>query len=87
VSVVDIPEEAMDVAWRAFSESLSQADSHLDYVAALADAITVAAPLIVAAELRRMADEVEAAETDSMWGRRELRYRADELDPTGGGVS
>ncbi len=44
-------------------------------------AIKAAAPIIVAAELRRMADEAEAAGTDSMWGRRELRYRADELDP------
>lgn len=35
---------------------------------------------ILAAELRVMANAAEESETDNMWGRRELRYRADELD-------
>lgn len=37
------------------------------------------APHIVV-ELRRMADEVEASETDNLWGRRELRSHADEIE-------
>jgi hypothetical protein len=53
MSRLDITEAAMNVAWREFTDSV-------DHVAALADAITAAAPLIVASELRRLADEFQA---------------------------
>jgi hypothetical protein len=85
VTAVDIPDQAMDVAWRTFSESLSQADSHLDYVEALADAITAAAPLIVATELRRLADELYEGPQRWPWSKAGLlRDRANELTPPGG---
>jgi hypothetical protein len=93
VSTVDIPGQAMDVAWRTFSESLAEAGSHLDYVEALADAITAAAPLIVATELRRQADiqqEIVGSYTTQAFRRvavtavHRLRDRADKLDPSGG---
>lgn len=72
MSTVDIPEEAMDVAWRAFAAHED------DYVAALADAITAAAPLIVAAELRRFAGAFPLGFALV------LTRRANELDPPGG---
>lgn len=84
---LDIPEEVLDVAWRAFGAHED------DYVAALADAITAAAPLIVAAELRRF---IGVMEVPIRWGGFSravpglevavgaFRQRADELDPPGG---
>jgi hypothetical protein len=72
---LDIPDQAMDIAWRTFSES----SSHLDYVTALADAITAIAPIIVAAEFRRQVDHGLACTVDEQW----LIERADELDPQG----
>jgi hypothetical protein len=79
VTAVDIPDQAMDIAWRTFSESLAEAGSHLDYVEALADAITAIAPIIVAAEFRRQVDQGLACTVDETW----LIERADELDPQG----
>jgi hypothetical protein len=40
-----------------------------------------AARIVVAAELRRMANVCDGAPLGSFWGRDELRMRADELDP------
>jgi hypothetical protein len=91
LSTVDIPDQAWDVAWRTFSESLAEADSHLDYVEALADAITAAAPLIAATELRRIVDLFVSESRTPMDLRQLVTYvvsllqrRADELDPPGG---
>lgn len=49
----NIPDRIWAVAWRTF------AGHEDDHVEGLADAITAAAPLIVAAELRRRADELD----------------------------
>jgi hypothetical protein len=94
MSNFDIPDQAMDVAWRVFSRSYDTNDQEL--CTALADAITAAAPLIVATELRRQAESADARASDASYESteevteallneaRHLRARANELDPPGG---
>lgn len=72
---LDIPEEIMDVAWRTFNATLDESDS----CNAVVDAITAAAPLIVAAELRKLAEECLSTQPWSLLTK--LCERADELDP------
>lgn len=74
MSGLNIPDKAMDVAWRAFAAHED------DYVAALADAITAATPLIVATELRRIAEIADhyANNADKLAGK-----AADALSPSG----
>jgi hypothetical protein len=71
--------EAADAAVDAALETAPDvAPAHL-----AADAIIVAAPIIVAAELRRLARSDLFAETPR-WARAVLLDRAAELDPEGG---
>lgn len=69
IATLDVPPEAMAVAWRAFI-------AHDDQAIALADAITAAAPIIVATELRRLVEKF-GWEADNQV----LDQRADDLDP------
>jgi hypothetical protein len=72
-----IPEHAIDLAWRAFGAHED------DYVAALTDAISAAAPTIVAAELRRLADDLYTTERWPLSKVGTLHLRANEIDPPG----
>lgn len=80
MSHLDIPDHAMDAAWRTFADVYVKNDH--DLCAALADAITAAAPLIAAAELRRLATTTLRTSEDVSC--LDLLRRADELDPPGG---
>jgi hypothetical protein len=80
--VVLIPDDALTAAGPAFLTALETAGGDLarawpdDLVTAT---VTAAAPLIVAAELRRLADEIAYAPAYRL-----LAARAEVLDPTGG---
>ncbi len=84
-----IPDEALTAAGAAFLAALEQAteatpsknprDAYPDEV--IAAAVQAAAPVIVAAELRRLSNEISSFTT----GYRQLRQRADQLDAPGRG--
>jgi hypothetical protein len=87
-----IPTEALIAAGAAFLRALEVAAAG-DLRRAWPDdvviaTVTAAAPLLVAAELRRLADAAEAGPPgggEVPVSRSGLRRRADQLDPTGGG--
>ena len=68
-----VPAAALAAAWDAFVVAEDWDD---DYAAALRAAVSAAAPLIVAAELRRLAERIEG----DARGYEVLRERADELE-------
>ncbi len=69
-----VPGAAMAAAWEAF---VAAEDRDEDYARVLRAAVTAAAPLIVAAELRRLAERIAGDPR----GHEVLRDRASELDP------
>lgn len=73
-----------DEAYRAADEAYDVIPSNWTTARAMKAAIDVAAPAIVAAELRRLADQWWNAETSSNSVCTAARHRADELD--GGGA-
>lgn len=74
MSGLEIPDTAFAAGWNACTTGSDRDELLVTRI------INAAAPIIVAAKLRQMADEVEASETDSMWGRRELRFEADNIE-------
>jgi hypothetical protein len=81
VRAVAIPAEALTAAGAAFLAALQEAggDPQTAYPDDLVVAtVTAAAPLVVADELRRLAQHIEG----DVWL---LRQRADQLHPAGGG--
>lgn len=83
--LLHIPDEALTAAGMAFLSALDQAtptgDPHQAYPDDLVNpTILAAAPLIVAAELRRLAGQIQG----DAGGHQRLRERADRLDPAGG---
>lgn len=96
MSEIEIPKAAFLVAWDVF-EPATEGDRGRDYSATVEDAVRAAAPLIVAAELRRLADELDVRREEMRTeddrtvrssglgeGTRRIRERAAELDPQGG---
>lgn len=85
MSELEIPERAREAACDAYDAALeedAQSDGLDPWAHAEVAAVRAAAPIIVAAELRRLADQPwTLAELDD----RVLRQRADELDPPGDG--
>jgi hypothetical protein len=78
VSELEIPEAATDAAYDILLDWQPQFETTADVLSRVLD---VAAPLIVAAELRRIADEIGGTD----YGRvaaQVLHNRADELDPS-----
>lgn len=80
--LLHIPDEALTAAGMAFLSALEQATTTGDPQQAYPDdlvnsTILAAAPLIVAAELRHMAEQIQ---TDAAT-HQQLRERADQLDP------
>lgn len=85
--VVAIPVEALTAGAIALLAALDRAggDVHrVDPDDLVADIVLAAAPLVVAAELRRIAAETGTAYRAREWWPGYLRARADELDPAGG---
>ncbi|MGH3982129.1 MAG: hypothetical protein ACRDST_05435 [Pseudonocardiaceae bacterium] len=85
VRLVHIPDEALTAAGAAFLSALEQAtmtgDPHRAYPDDLVNpTILAAAPLIVAAELRRLAGQIQG----DAGSHQRLHERADQLDPAGG---
>jgi len=68
-----VPAAALAAAWDAFVAAEDRDD---DYAAALRAAVSAAAPLIVAAELRCLAEQIEG----DARGYEVLRERASELE-------
>lgn len=89
VSTVDIPEHVTAVAWRAFDATHTQTG---DLPTALADALTAAAPLLIATVRRQMAGELLKRVENGEWSQSDetirilvtyLAVRANRLDPKG----
>ena len=83
--LLHIPDEALTAAGMAFLSALEQAtttdDPHQAYPDDLVNpTIQAAAPLVVAAELRRLAGQIHGDTA----GHQRLHERADQLDPAGG---
>jgi hypothetical protein len=89
-----VPVEALTAAGVAFLEALERATAatptgdprHADPDEVVTATVQASAPLVVAAELRRLADELadSAGGGAGRWCARSLRERADQLDPVGG---
>ncbi|MGH3933774.1 MAG: hypothetical protein ACRDS1_02110 [Pseudonocardiaceae bacterium] len=93
-ALLRIPEEALAAAGAAFVAELERATAstptgdprHVYPDEVVAAAVEAAAPLVVAAELRRLVELGTERPALWAWGGhwvRELRDRADELDPVG----
>ncbi|MDQ3900473.1 MAG: hypothetical protein M3319_08535 [Actinomycetota bacterium] len=89
VPPLHIPDEALTAAGAAFLAALEQATEatpskdprHVYPDEVIAAAVEAAAPVIVAAELRRLSSEIAV----SAPGYHQLRQRADQLDAAGRG--
>ena len=72
-AVPAVPAAALSAAWDAF---MAAEDRDADYAMVLRAAVQAAAPLIVVAELRRLAERIEG----DARGHEVLRERAGELE-------
>jgi hypothetical protein len=89
-----VPVEALTAAGMAFLEALERATAatptgdprYADPDEVVVATVQAAAPVVVAAELRRLAAELVNSVSGGVgqWCARSLRERADQLDPVGG---